>query len=223
MRLPSIAKASTLAVALAFSTLMAVAFAQPGPSAATASREFDELYRKGRQAAGGIKTLTARFTETTTSSLLTQPLVAQGTLTVQRPSRAVMRFTDPEQRTILIDGDRMTTVWPTRNLRQVSNIKSTQERIQKFLTTESPDELRRQFDVSFRDGGERPGHYQITLVPKRKQIRETLSQLELWVDRTSFLLGAIRMTFATGDTKTMTFEDVVPNATIEPGAFTIEP
>ena len=47
------------------------------------------------------------------------------------------------------------------------------------------------------------------MVPKRKQIRETLARLDLWVDRTSLLLDAMKMTFANGDTKTMAFEDVV--------------
>ena len=30
-----------------------------------------------------------------------------------------------------------------------------------------------------------------------------------------------RMTFANGDTKLMTFDDVVPNAAVDPGAFAI--
>ena len=60
------------------------------------------------------------------------------------------------------------------------------------------------------------------MVPKRKQIRETLARLELWVDRTSMLLDAMKMTFANGDTKTMTFEDVVPNAPLDAGTFSLD-
>jgi hypothetical protein len=30
------------------------------------------------------------------------------------------------------------------------------------------------------------------------------------------------MTFANGDTKTLVFEDVVPNAPVEPGTFIVE-
>jgi len=30
------------------------------------------------------------------------------------------------------------------------------------------------------------------------------------------------MTFANGDSKTMTFDDVMPNAPIEPGTFTLD-
>jgi len=39
------------------------------------------------------------------------------------------------------------------------------------------------------------------------------------VNRDSLLLSRMRMTFASGDTKTMMFEDVVTNAPLPPGAF----
>ena len=58
------------------------------------------------------------------------------------------------------------------------------------------------------------------MVPKRKQIQEGLAELELWVDQSSQLLSAMRMTFPNGDTKLMEFEDVVPNAVLDPSMFT---
>ena len=39
-----------------------------------------------------LKTLTARFTETTTSSILTRPLVASGIVAVERPSKVVLHY-----------------------------------------------------------------------------------------------------------------------------------
>jgi outer membrane lipoprotein-sorting protein len=148
--------------------------------------------------------------------------VAHGTLAVERPSRVVLRFTDPEPRVIVIDGDRMTTRWPSRNLHQVSNVASSQNRIQKYLASDSSAELRSQFEIELRDRGPRSGDYEIALVPKRKQVRETLARLDLWVGRTSYLLNSIRMTFATGDTKTMTFDDVGLNVALAPGTFAVE-
>ena len=59
------------------------------------------------------------------------------------------------------------------------------------------------------------------MVPKRKQILEGMTRLELWLDRTSLLLTAMRMTFPTGETKLMTFTDVKPNAAIDAAWFKI--
>ena len=184
---------------------------------------FDELYAKGKQLNDAMKTLTAHFTETTTSSLLTKPLVARGRLAVERPSRIVLRYDDPDVRTVLIDGNTMTLSWPSRGVRQVTNIATTQARIQKYFVNGTPADLRREFTIEDGAAGAgRPNHYAIAMLPKRKQIRENLARLDLWVNRTTMLLDAMTMTFASGDTKTMTFENVVPNAAIEPGAFSID-
>jgi outer membrane lipoprotein-sorting protein len=190
--------------------------AQPAPSKNAA---FDELYERGQRANSGLKTLTARFTETTTSPLLTRPLVAQGTLALQRPSTVVLRYETPELRTVLIDDARLIMNWPGRNIHQTRNIGQIQNRIQKYFVESDPAELRKSFDITVTDAERRAGTDHVVLVPKRKQIREGLTLLDLWIDHSSLLLVAMRMTFAGGETKLMTLEDVVPNAVIAPGTF----
>ncbi len=61
---------------------------------------FDALYRRGSEINATFKTLTARFTETTTSSMLTRPLVASGVVAVERPSRVVLHYHQPELRDV---------------------------------------------------------------------------------------------------------------------------
>src|SRR5688572_3939903 len=176
MRLPSRVRAWTVALAAPLFIAVITTAQSPQTSSDRSRREsFDDLYRRGHQTSASIQTLTANFTETSTSSLLARPLVARGTLALQRPARVIMRFIDPEQRVILIDGDRMTTSWPARKLREVSNISSAQGRVQKYIAAKSADELRRQFDVEQREASERPRTFEVTLLPKRKQIRDTMT------------------------------------------------
>jgi outer membrane lipoprotein-sorting protein len=183
---------------------------------------FDVLYRRGSEINATLTTLTARFTETTTSSLLTRPLVARGTLAVVRPSRVVLRYTEPDARVVLIDGNRLTMSWPSRNIRQVTDIGATQGRIQKYFVNGTVEDLRHEFEIDEHEVSDRRGTYHVRLAPKRKQIRETLARLDLWVDQSSLLLASLQMTFANGDTKEMTFEDVVRNASIDPAVFTVD-
>jgi outer membrane lipoprotein-sorting protein len=192
-------------------------------SAPSKNAAFDELYERGQRANGGLKTLTARFTETTTSPLLTRPLVARGTLALQRPSTVVLRYDAPEARTVLIDDARLILNWPGRNIHQTRNIGQIQSRIQKYFVDGDPEELRKSFDITVTDAERRAGTDHVVLVPKRKQIREGLTLLDLWIDHASLLLVAMRMTFAGGETKLMTLEDVVPNAAIAPGTFAHPP
>ena len=180
---------------------------------------FDELFKQGQAKNGNLKTLTASFVETTTSTLLTRPIVSSGTLAVERPSRIVMRYAQPDDRVILIDGDTLTVSWPSKNVRQSKDIGAAQKRIQKYFVDSNPDELRTHFTITAREGTDRPGTYAVEMIPKRKQIQEGLSKLELWVDRSTQLMTAMRMTFPNGDTKLLTFADVKPNAPINPALF----
>lgn len=163
-----------------------------------------------------MRTLTARFTETTTSALLVRPLTARGTLAVERPQRVILRYTEPDTRVIVIDGDMLTTTWPTR---QVLNVGTTMGRVRKQFINGSAADLRHEFEIADSQAGDVAGTYFVSMTPKRKQIRETLARLDLWVDRGSWLLKSMRMVFANGETKTMTFEDVLANATLAEGAF----
>lgn len=202
---------------LAALALMAV-LAGAGPRLVAHGDLFDELYRRGQKQNGDMRTLTAAFTETTSSSLLTRPLTARGTVAVERPGRVALRYTEPDDRVVIIDGDRMTLSWPSRGVRQTKDVGASQRRVQKYFVNSSPDELRGHFQVTAREAADRPG-YLITLVPKRKQIREGLSRLELWIDPETLLLSAMRIWFPNGDSKLMTYTDVKPNAPIDPAIF----
>jgi outer membrane lipoprotein-sorting protein len=182
---------------------------------------FDDLYARGQKQNAGLKTLTASFTETSTSPLLVQPLVARGTVVVERPARVALRYTDPDERVVLIDGDRMTVSWPSAKINSSRDIGAVQQRIQKYFVDSSPRELRAHFEIAAREADDRAGTYLVTMVPKRKQIQEGLARLELWIDRGSLLLSAMRMAFPGGETKLMTFADVKPNVPIDQALFRI--
>jgi outer membrane lipoprotein-sorting protein len=190
---------------------------------AAAERDlFDQIYERGQKHNAGLKTLTATFTETSTSSLLTTPLVARGTVSIERPSRVVLRYTEPDTRILLIDADKMTLSWPSAHVHTVTDIGASQRRVQKYFVDSSPAELRTHFEIAARVASDRPGAYQVTMVPKRKQLQQGLKQLDLWIDKTTIMLSAMRMTFPNGDTKLMTFTDVKTNPQIDPSVFKID-
>jgi len=213
--------AATAVAAAWFVAFAPIAIAQK-QAAARQPDVFDELYTRGKKANDAMKTLTARFTETTTSTLLTKPLVARGHVAVERPSRVVLRYTDPDVRIVLIDGNKMTMAWPSRSIKQITDIGTAQGRVQKYFINGTAEDLRNQFEIEEHGTSGKPGTYYVTMVPKRKQIKENLVRLDLWIDRSSLLLDTMKMTFANGDSKTMAFDDVKPNAPIEPGTFSLE-
>jgi outer membrane lipoprotein-sorting protein len=183
---------------------------------------FDEIYERGQKLNANLKTLTASFTETSTSQLLAKPLVQRGLVYVDRPARIALRYTEPDTRVILIDGDRMTVSLPSPPVRTVTDIGASQRRIQKYFVDTTPKELRGHFDITAREADDRPNTYLLLMLPKRKQIQEGIVRLEIWIDRTALMLSAMRMTFPSGDTKVMTFTDVKQNPQIDPAMFTVK-
>jgi outer membrane lipoprotein-sorting protein len=172
---------------------------------------FDEIYERGRPIEQSLKTVRARFTEETTSSLLVKPLLAEGTLVVVRPSDVLLTYTKPERKTLRLDEGRLLFVWPDRGLRETKDIRESQARVQRYFLSKSPDELRRHFTIVASEDKTRAGTWRIDMTPTRKQMQQGLSRLELWVRQDALTLAAMRMTFPGGDTKTMTFTDVVLN------------
>ena len=98
---------------------------------------------------------------------------------------------------------------------------SAQHRIQQYFVNKSPAELRSHFEIAATIASDRQNMWLVTMSPKRKQIKEGLATLELWLDRSTVMLTSMRMTFPNGDTTLMAFEDVKVNPTIDPALFQV--
>jgi outer membrane lipoprotein-sorting protein len=189
------------------------------PAASPAHDLFDDIYARSRGIEASLKTVTARFTEQTTTKMLVKPLVAHGELAVIRPDRIVLRYADPEPHVVLIDGAQLTLSWPSRQILQKSDIGAARKRIDKYFIDKTPDDLRHAFRIRAVESSDPPNTWHITMDPTRSQIKQGLAGLHLWIDRTSMLMSAMRMDFPNGDTKLMSFEDVRVNGPVDSKLF----
>lgn len=172
---------------------------------------FDEIYARSQPIDATVKTIDAAFTETTESPLLKKPLVGEGTVHVVRPLDVEMVYTKPEPKNITIKKGQLLVDMPTRNIKQERDISEALGRIEKYFVTKSPKELRRHFEIAATEDKERAGTYRIDMTPKRKQIEQGLTRLELWLRKDTLLLDAMRMHFPGDAIKMMEFRDVVVN------------
>jgi outer membrane lipoprotein-sorting protein len=204
---------------LAVGVLAVVCALAPRTDAAPARDLFDEIYARSQGIESSLKTITARFVETTTTKMLVKPLVSHGELAVVRPDRIVLRYAEPEPHVVLIDGGQMTLSWPSRAITQKSDIGAARKRIDKYFVDKTPDDLRHAFRIRAVESADPPNTWHITMDPTRSQIKQGLIQLHLWIDRTSMLLSAMRMDFPNGDTKLMTFSTLRVNEPVDPKVF----
>ena len=182
---------------------------------------FDQIFARTLAKRSSIQSIRARFIETTTSSLLEKPLVSHGTIVAAPPARVLMTYTDPERRTIVIDGKSLVVAWPDRGERETIDIAQMQKRIDQYFTQATVGQLRSMFEIKAAADAAVRGADRIEMRPKRKQIAQGLERLELWIDRESLLLVQMRMTFPGGDGKTIRLEDVAVNVPIADDTFRI--
>lgn len=198
-----------------------VALALPGVAEHPGATDlFDEIYRRGAPMEARLQTLSASFVETTSSTLLTRPLVLRGRVIARRPSDVVLTYEAPDARVVRLVGGQMTVDWPARELNETKDVRSALQRASRTIIGKSPDELRKLFDITAIEATDRPGTWKVTFVPKRRQLREGVERVHLWIGQTSLLLESLEMELPGGDRRRMDFSDVTINPTLDAALFT---
>jgi len=209
--------ASSAALQLLACAALIVAEAQ------TPKDRFDQLFTRTLAKRQSIHSIRARFAETTTSSLLEKPVVSHGIVIAAPPARVLMTYTDPERRIIAIDGMSLVVVWPDRHEREKIDIAQTQKRIDQYFAQATLAQLRSMFDITAEADATIRETDRVEMRPKRKQIREGLERLDLWINRETLLLVQMQMTFPGGDKKTIRLQDVEINVPVTDETFQIRP
>jgi outer membrane lipoprotein-sorting protein len=209
----------TAGVARVAISLLALFGLLSASSPAAAPDLFDELHARIAAAEAKRQTVRARFVETTTSSLLVKPMVAEGTVIGEKPARMVIAYGSPERKTILMDGRRVFVTRAGRKDVEQFDVAEIMKTVNKYFTNADPGQLRRAFTIrAFLDPA-LPCCYQMDLLPRRKQIKQGLERLQLWVSRDLYMLSQMTITFAGGDTTAFKLENVELNVPIPPHTF----
>jgi outer membrane lipoprotein-sorting protein len=189
------------------------------PVAPRAADLFTEIYNRGAVKQRSMRSIRAKFTETTSSSLLARPIVAHGTIVAAVPARVAMTYTDPERKIVTMDEKTLTVRWPDRQEQERIDITEIQKRVNQYFTRASVDDLRSMFEIRAMADPARRAQDVIDMRPTRKQIQQGLQRLEIWIDRNTDLLTQMRLTFSGGDQKTIALEDTEINVPITDEMF----
>ncbi len=179
-----------------------------------------DLFARGRQLQASMRSVRASFVDTTVSSLVVDPIVGRGTvIAAVNPLRVVMHYSAPVARTVWLDDQTLVVARPDRPGVEELRIADVQRRVQKYFTDASLDQLRSSFDLTMAAEPGPPARTRLDMVPRRRQIKDGLQRLQLWLDPAALLLTSMRMEFPGGDRHTFVFSDVVVNPALPPDAF----
>jgi outer membrane lipoprotein-sorting protein len=133
----------------------------------------------------------------------------------------LMTYSSPEVRYILVDQTRIVTVVPARHQRAELNIADMQKRIQKYFVDASPKDLRQSFDITLAPDTSLREVDVMDMKPRRSQIKEGLTRLRLWLDRSRLVMVKMRMDYADGDSRMIELDQVKINVPIDDRTFVI--
>jgi outer membrane lipoprotein-sorting protein len=181
----------------------------------------DDLLARGRAAQAAVHSLSASFTETTISSLLREPIVANGTLVAAKPVRVLMTYTSPTAKSMLVDATHVTVVWPGRSERERIDIAQTQRRVQKYFVDASSKDLRASFDIRLSNDPDLRDAFVLDMTPKRQQIKEGIQRLRIWIEPVRLVMVKMTMDYPGGDRRTLELRDIRLNVPIDNQTFII--
>lgn len=188
------------------------------------SAELEALLASFDRVQGAITTLTADFTETTTSALLKDAIVAQGKIFMTKPSSVRWEYSTPEVMRFVIADDRYTGYFPARKQAEQRDIQRWREQLFRFLGLgQASDELAKFYDI--RLDGDSPVEEGVTVIvldPQKRRVRKRMDSVRFWIDRSSYLPVRVEYTSAKGDTRSVVFKDMQVNTELAASLYQVE-
>lgn len=210
-------------VSVVFST---VALAEDGPGAELdrldAGERFERLLELMSERAQEIKTLQARFRQTTTGAVLLKPVVSRGVLSYRAPDAGRWEYLEPERMVVLFRDGVLTTYLPDDQTAERVTVSDRYERVMQVISGGLPlEKLRDRFRLTFSDRGS-PHPYRLTLDPRSRRIERRVEKIEIKIERERLLPTVVEYIEPEGDTVRYELDDVRVDVPLSDDLFTLD-
>jgi outer membrane lipoprotein carrier protein len=180
-------------------------------------REFDRAQRE-------TGSLVAEFTEKKQLKLLAHPVVSRGELYYNRPNQVRWEYLEPDHKVFVITEDLYVAYYPTlKRAEEVPIKKFVGKRLFRFIGLgQSIDDLGKYYDFTLADASDLPDTWLLLLTPRKQKIREKMTDMRIWVDKTTFMPRQLRYEEADGDWTMLAFQNMRLNIEVAAQRFHID-
>ena len=177
----------------------------------------DEIVSKIMRAADEMKTLQGDFIQVKELSFMDDKVTSEGKMYYKKTDKIRWEYTKPYKYVFTMDGKNVRLGDKTNKI-PVNSSKIFGE-ISKVMVggvsgsglVGSPD-----FDAVFMLGKD---DYQVTLTPKKKEIKDLFSTIRLYVGKADSRIRSVELVEKSGDTTTITLKNVRVNAAVDDHIF----
>lgn len=189
-----------LTIALVISGL--AAFCQTVMSGDQRTKVMQNIEKK----AAATSTLQCSFTQTRTSSLLTDPVVMKGHLSFNKPSDVVWDYDSPQKRTIKVSDNSVTVTADGKTTALNPRIKKMVQGFTSLMMGESGKLLdEKLFDVTMLDCDKT---YRAEMTPLRKDMQRLFAKITFRFAKDTCQVEAITLSEREGDEVNIEFEEM---------------
>lgn len=199
--------------------------ALPDPEAdgLTSAERVEALIERIRRQQKTMQTMRATFVQRKESDLFLEPEEATGRFWYRSPSSVRWDFEAPDQTTVVLDGETMTTWHRDLGTAERMEIGDQAERITETLAAPaSLDTLERYFEVRVTFPSDPEAPYVLQLKPGFERVERRVKGMTIHFDRQGFHPVFLRYLEPDGDVTEYRFEEVEINAELEADRFALE-
>lgn len=212
------------ALGLSAGLALAAAAAAPAPLTPAETEKLKGVLARFDAAQGGMRTLTAAFTERKVLAMLKEPVVSKGKFFYTKPDDVLWQYTDPDTRYFLISKDELLTYFPTKKRAERVSIAMFHDRLLKVLAIgQASQALQKYYDIRLEEqGNDVPGTDLLVLAPRKRMVRKRIQAVRLWISQERSLPVRMQYQEPDGDTTTITFDSVLLNPEIAAATYKID-
>ncbi len=207
----------------------ALAFAVPeqsrtGDDGRAADPRLREVLEAFDRVQSGIRTLSAEFSETTTSQILSEPLQSRGRFFLTKPASVLWEYVEPEPMRFVVANDEYIGYFPERKKAERSDVRRWSERIFRiFGLGQTSEELAKFYTIRLADPDpDMKGTKLLVLEPKKRRVRRRVEQVRFWVDASTYLPVRFELTGREGYARVIRFRDVRVNPDLSATLYRLE-
>ncbi len=186
--------------------------------------ELDEILARFDDVQDSINTLSAEFTQTTTSSMLIDPISAEGRFFMTKPDSIRWEYSYPEEMRFVIFQDQYTGYFPKQKRAEKRSVKRWSEHIFRFFGLgQGSQELMKFYDITL-DPSHDPstGSYLLVLEPTKRRVRKRIPEVRFWLDTETFLPRKVEYLSKTGNARTVEFHEIRLNPDLAASMYHVD-
>ncbi|MDX1385423.1 MAG: outer membrane lipoprotein carrier protein LolA [Thermoanaerobaculia bacterium] len=195
----------------------------PGDASLTSTERLLALVERMRIEQRGLRTLQASFAQTTATDLLLEDEESRGHFYYQAPDRVRWEYDAPDPKTIVINGDELTTFYADLGRAEIRHVGKYSDAVFKYLgASGSLETLMDYFKLIVRWPQTEADPYFVRLEPLYARVERRLKEMSVTIHGNLYVPVELEYVEPTGDSTQYRFSDFKVNQEIPADVFELD-